>query len=144
MPWRGVVAWGGVPPYQSQWTLSALGPTTAIDLSARLLRGSAPPAFFSSTIDWRAIVLEISRCSGLAQGAGPSLGLAYGTISGGSSSPSFSETRNLRRSASSRSASVTRPSFSAARSSSRALSRYWLIPAFSAATTAAFWSGTTL
>ena len=35
------MAWGGVPPYQSQWTLSALGPMTATDFSAPLRSGSA-------------------------------------------------------------------------------------------------------
>ena len=72
IPWRGVVAWGGVPPYQSQWTLSALGPMTATDFSAPLRSGSAPPSFFSSTIDSSAIVFEMARCSGLSHGAGPS------------------------------------------------------------------------
>ena len=77
------MACGGVPPYQSQETLSALGPMTATDFSAPLRSGSASPSFFSSTIDSSAIVFEIARCSRLAHGAGPSWAFAYGTTPAG-------------------------------------------------------------
>src|SRR5487761_1378046 len=99
MPFSGVTAYGGVPPYQSQWITFASGPITAMDLMAFLSSGRKFFSFFSSTTDSSAILRETSRSLSVFHGSGESLMLVYGTIFGGSSNPSLMVMRNFRRNA---------------------------------------------
>jgi hypothetical protein len=59
-----------VPPYQSESTTFASGPTIATDFTFVRSSGSRPAEFFSSTIDFRVASRTSARASGCAHGSG--------------------------------------------------------------------------